>query len=261
MKMSLLEIVQDIMSDMSADNINDINDTTESLQVAQIVKTTYLELIDSKNWPHLKTITQFDSATTANPVKMKLPEGVKELVSVRYNKRKTAETRDRYLSLTYLDPEDFLDQLNGRNEDESNIDEVIDYGLTKFFVRNDKAPEWWTSFDDEYIMLDSYDNAVDDTLQSSKTQVVVYRDPAWSMTNDAIPDLPSEAFSRLVAEAKSVAFNVIKQLPNAKAEQQSARQGAWLSRKAWRAAGGIKFPDFGRKRGRSRNSLLDKDGV
>jgi len=261
MKLSLLEIVQDIMSSMSSDTVNDINDTSESLQVAQLVKTTYLELIDNKNWPHLKTIAQFDSATTANPVKMKLPEAVKELVSVRYNKRKSTDTRDKYAEVSYLDPEDFLDQTNGRNEDEANVAEVIDYGLTKFFIRNDIAPTYWTSFDDEYIMFDAYDSTVDTTLQGSKTQVVIYKDPTWSMENAFIPDLPSEAFSRLVAEAKSVAFNEIKQSPNAKAEQQSARQGNWLSRKAWRAAGGIKHPDYGRKGGHTRNRLLDKDAT
>jgi hypothetical protein len=37
-KMTVLDMVQDIMSDMNSDNVNDINDTPESLRVAQIIK-------------------------------------------------------------------------------------------------------------------------------------------------------------------------------------------------------------------------------
>ncbi len=36
-KMTLLEIVQDIMSDMDSDEVSSINDSVESLQVAQHV--------------------------------------------------------------------------------------------------------------------------------------------------------------------------------------------------------------------------------
>jgi len=55
MKLTLLEIVQDIMNDMDGDEVNAISDTIESQQVAQIVKTTYLEMMANRNWPHLLT--------------------------------------------------------------------------------------------------------------------------------------------------------------------------------------------------------------
>lgn len=263
-KESVLSMVQDIMSDMNSDNVADLNTTPESLRVAQIIKSTYFEMIDNRNWPHLRTITQLENGTVANPVKMGIPTGFKELVSIRYNKRRLADTRDKYEEIIYLDPEDFLDQLNGRNDAESNVDVVVDYGNTKFFIRNDKPPEWWTSFDDENIMLDSHDVAVDTTSQGSKTQVVAYTDPTFLLQNDFVPDLPSEAFSALKAEAKSVCFARIKQQPDEKSEQQSRRQRSWLSRKAWKAKGGVKYPDFGRKRSGGfirRSRLLDKDGV
>ena len=46
-KMTLLEITQDIMSDMDSDNVNSINDSVEALQVAQVVKTTYYNIISN----------------------------------------------------------------------------------------------------------------------------------------------------------------------------------------------------------------------
>ena len=51
--MTLLEIVQDILSDMDSDEVNSINDSVESLQVAQIVKTAYYNIVDGKDYPWL----------------------------------------------------------------------------------------------------------------------------------------------------------------------------------------------------------------
>ncbi len=45
MKYTLLEIVQEILSDMDSDEVNSIDDTTESEQVATIVKSTYLSMM------------------------------------------------------------------------------------------------------------------------------------------------------------------------------------------------------------------------
>jgi len=263
-KMTLLDMVQDIMSAMNSDNINSIDDSPESTRVAQVVKTTYMEMLDNRNWPHLRTITQLESATASSVIKMAMPVGFKEVESIRYNKRRVTDTKDRYLEVIYLQPEDFLDITNGRNSADANVDTVIGPDATKLFIKNDKQPEWWTSFDDEGIVFDSYDSVVDDHLQGSKTQVVAYTEPSFSFVDSFIPDLPSEAFSALLAEAKSTSFAHIKQAPDAKAEQQARRQQRWLSRKAWRSNGGVRYPDFGRKRrliSVRRTRLLDRDST
>jgi len=44
-KMTVLEIVQDILNDIDGDEVNSIDDTLESEQVAQIVKSTYDAII------------------------------------------------------------------------------------------------------------------------------------------------------------------------------------------------------------------------
>lgn len=263
-KMTVLDMVQDIMSDMNSDNVNDINDTPESLRVAQIIKSTYFEMIDNRNWPHLRTVQQLDSAVASNKVRMAIKDGVKEVISIRYNIRSATDTKDRYEEIRYLDPEDFMDMTNSRNSAETNVEVITDYGLTKFFIRNDKKPEYWTSIDDAAVLFDSYDNAVDTNLNGSKTQVIVYMNPVFVLQSSFTPDLPSEAFSALLAEAKSTCFARIKQMPDAKAEQQAARQQRWLSRKAWKAKGGIKYPDFGKRKrtGSTRRSrLLDRDTI
>jgi len=56
-----------------------------------------------------------------------------------------------------------------------------------------------------------------------------------------------KVFPYLVSEAKSTAFNSIKQAANNKEEQKSRRQRTHLSREKWRTNGGMRFPDYGRK--------------
>lgn len=265
MKMTLLELVQDILNDADADSVNSINDTVESVQTAQIVKTSYFEMIANRNWPHLKrTITLEGALDVAKPTHLKLPVGVKELIAFNYNKRRPDDDKDRFSRLTYFEPEDFLTKVNNRNSLQDNIVRVQDFGGVPLLLRDDKAPEYYTSFDDEFLVADSWDTSVETTLNGAQTQCLVYEDPSWSVDDSFIPDLPAEAFPALLAEAKSTAFVVLKQQSNAKAEQKARRQQRWLSRKAWRTSGGVRYPDYGRTRRTSsslRSTLIDKDGT
>jgi len=267
-KKTLLEMVQDILSDMDSDDVNSINDTVEAMQVASIVRTTYEEMIDGANWPHLKSVFRLEGlGDTDTPTHMKLPENVKELdglTHVRYNKRRTADTKDKYETVIFKEIEDFLVLIMGRDSGASNMQTVTGIGGATLFIRNDLPPSFWTTFDDEHIVFDSFDNLVDTTLQASKSQVVGFREPSFTLLDGFIPDLPSESFSKLLAESKSVAFNALKQLVNQKEEQRSKRQSRWLAQKNWRAHKKNRYPNYGR-RGRvnigthHRNPLFDKE--
>ena len=50
MKYTLLEIVQEILSDMDSDEVNSIDDTVESQQVASIVRSAYMAIMSNRNW-------------------------------------------------------------------------------------------------------------------------------------------------------------------------------------------------------------------
>jgi hypothetical protein len=147
--------------------------------------------------------------------------------------------------LTYKDPEAFLRFVSQRTGD--NVQEVKDYSGSVLLILNDQSPQYWTTFDDDYIVTDAYNSVLDATLKKSKTQALAYLLPTWEHTDDAIPNLPDEAFPALIEEAKSTAFVVLKQTANQKAEQKAARQSRWLSRKAWKEHGGIQYQDYGRK--------------
>ena len=247
-KMTLLDIVQDILNDLSSDFVNSIDDTEESQQVAQIVRSTYMAMMSNRNWPHLrKGITLVPYSDNTLPTHMKVQEDIKELLILNYDVRKVGEVRKQYQQMKWMEPDQFLFRMNQEDNSKSFIDTVQDPSGIELFIRNDRAPEFYTSFDDNTIVFNSYDKTVDSTLQSSKVQGSAYVMPSWVMEDSAVPDLPSEAFTALLEEAKSRSAMKLNQNPDQKAEQEAGRQHRWLARKAWQVSGGIRYPDYGRK--------------
>lgn len=246
--MTLLEIVIDILNDLDSDEVNSISDTVEAQQVAQIVKTCYFEIIGNRNWPHLRKLIQLDSlADITKPNYLRCPSDLKQLDFFKYDMHRLDQTTVVLNEVKYKEPDAFLRFISGRNSDADFIDVITDFSGSKLLIANNIAPTYWTSFDDQYIVTDSYNKEVEDTLQSSKTQCLAYINPSWTHTDSAVPNLPVEAFPALVEEAKSTAFLALKQVANQKAEQKASRQQRWLSRKAWSAHGGIQKDDYGRK--------------
>lgn len=247
-KSTLLEIVQAILNEMDSDAVNSIDDTVESQQVALIVKGCFHELTSNKNWAHMKKVISLEhSGDITKPNYLKIPEGLHELLFFKYEKQKLGDNKVLQEDVLYRDPWEFLQILSHRDSSLPNITTIIDNNGTKLLIRNDTAPTYWTSFDDSSIVTDSYDKQVDDTLRKSKTQCHAVMSPVWHHTDSSIPDLPDDAFSLLIEESKSTAFFTLKQEANQKAEQKAKRQKTWLSRKDWKAHGGITYQNYGRR--------------
>lgn len=247
-KMTLLEIVQDILSDMDSDEVNSINDSVESLQVAQIVKSTYYNIIDGKDYPWLYELFQMNtSGTLTLPTHMRLPESVIDLEWIKYNTKKATETKNRFTKIIYKTPEEFLDILDQRISTDTKVDIITDTTGIKLNVFNERAPSYFTSFDDDYLVFDAYDSAVETNLQNSKTQCYGKKSVAFTLSDTFTPDLPVQMFTYLLNEAKSASFLTLKQMPNAKAEQISVSQKRKMSQEAWKISNGIRYPNYGRK--------------
>lgn len=261
-KMTVLDMTQDILSDMDSDEVNSINDTVEALQVAQILKSTYFNIIDGRDWPHLYQPFQLTaSTTTARPTHMRLPDNIIDVSWVKYDCKELGETRDRVKSIVYKTPAAFQEILEQRDSTDLTVTEVADPSGISLNVHNDRAPLYFTSFDNEYVVFDAYDIAVEDTLKTSKTSCYGKVYPTWTMSDSFIPDLPTQSFSYLLNEAKSTASLRLKQTPDQKAEQHSITQKRRQSQAAWRIAGGITMPNYGRGGNRDKNKGTNLDGV
>lgn len=242
-------MTQDILSDMTDDEVNSIDDTFASQQVAAIIRSTYEAMLSNRNWPHTRKLVQVSPYSQEDlPTHMILQSDIKELCFLNYNCATLENDRLNFVEMKWKEPDDFLRFINTRDNTKPNVRTVIDRSGVVLLVLNDKHPTYFTSFDDSTLVFDSYNMTVDNTLQESKVQAMAYINPQWSHVDNFIPDLPAEAFSALVNEAKSTAMFRLKQTQDFKAEKESIKQQRWLSRKAWRVSGGIQYPDYGRKR-------------
>ena len=258
---TVLEIVQDCLSEMGSDTVNSIDDTTESQRVALLLKSVFLEMVDRRDWEQHKTLTALDSSgDNTKPNYLKLPEGVQDTYWVRYNTQKVTDTRTRWETLQYLYPDEFIKRVNDNNSSQDNIDTITDWSGTELLIRNDLAPRYWTTFDDDWVVTDSYDSAADSTLRSAKSQAYVMKEPTVELVNDFVLDLPIEAFSMLKTSLKERAFELIKQMDSRTISTEAERQRRRMSRRNSKLRGGIRYPDYGRcSSGRSRNPTFQQD--
>ena len=254
-KMTLLDMTQRILSSIGGQEVNSINDSGEADDVVFIIKDTYYALVTERLWPQHRKLRTLDASTDNQyPCYLRIPDNVVKVVSLSYNVKdemSDATGLDKYKELKYLEPDVFLDRMYTLDPAASNVITKVDTnsgaGVKMLFI-NDKDPEFWTSFDDEWIITDSYDSSYDDTLQTQKTLAKVYEEPAWEHDDNFIPDMPQKAFPYLLAEAKKVAAIEIKQAFNPAQDERARRLRTWLAgEKKQTGPKGFGYPGYGRK--------------
>lgn len=254
MKMTLLELVQSILGSMDSDEVNSFSETAESRQVAQVIRTAYFNILARSNLPeHKQLFTLEASGDNLQPALMSKPTNVSKIEYIKYNKFTTTDTEDSFEYVTILPLQQFLDLTHQFNDEESFVSSMTVEGM-EFFFLNNIAPTYCTILNDNYIIFDSYDSAVDTTLQSSKTMCFGQIIPTFTFEDDFIPDLDEQQFPLLLNEAKALAFFELKQMPHQKAEQESRRQ--WITLQRTKSLGPPtsfeQLPNFGRSRNRVR---------
>ena len=222
MKTTLLQIVQSILSDMDSEDVNSINDTIEAQQIASVVEDTYYNIIAARDLPeHNKLMTLTAMSDSAKPTHFQYPSDTKHIERVEYNIGTVAKKDFR--EVEYIDPVVFLDRM-----DESGLLVATYDGNLDIFVRTDQPPRFYTSFDDEYIIMDSYDSDVEATLQSSKIRAFGSTYPSFSQVDSFEPDIDNTLMPYLLAEAKSTCFSLFKGGSDPKVEQAARRLKSYV---------------------------------
>ena len=252
MAKTLLTIVQEILSDIGGDDVSSITDTEESEAIARHVIATYDNLVATENWPSMRRILQLTAVgDSSKPNYMTVPTNVKEVLTVRYDVAKVTDTQKKYYDIYWKDPDDFLRYTSGRNDTDSTVDTIVDDSGVEFFIRNDIAPSYYTSYDDTTLIFDAYDNAVDSSLQANKSQLIAFILPTLALSDSATHDLPLDTERLLIEKATARAQWKEKELQDIDAINESTKQSRTLSRKAWRTNKPTRYPDYGRRsRGR-----------
>lgn len=283
MKYTNLDYVQSILSSLGSDEVNSVSDTTESLQVLDVLKTTYFNIIARTDPAEHKQLVQLEpSLDPAVPVLMYIPDGVKSLTWLKYfnsnilpnNTNNGGFQHDLntdiagtsgtdnppapgYMYVTILPVKQFIDMTNSFNPENSDVESFTftnaenNYpGTYTFYYKNDKQPQFCTIVSNYFVVFDGYDATQDSTLQASKTMAYGDIIPMWKNTDDFIPNLDEEQVPLLLNEAKSLAFFELKQMIHTKAEQEAKRQWSSVQKDKSiidRPTYFNQLPDFGRR--------------
>lgn len=241
-------MVQKILSSMDSDDVNSISDTEEALQVVDVIEDTYDFLMVQLDPPHLKQTCQLNNFGDATrPTMLVVPNDVTDIKTIKYEITASTDTNRKFRDLIYCDPQDFIDKLLTRSSGNSNVQEVLSPNNTPLFIFNDQFPRFWTSFDDQNITADAYDNTESTTLLGSKTVALCTKLPSFTKSDTFIPDLPEKAFPTLLAEARRACHLLLKQQDSQVDAKRALAGNHQLRNKDWKTHDSKKKIKFGRK--------------
>ncbi len=231
MKYTLLDFVQTILSELDGDEINSINDNAEAMQIARIVRTTYFDVISRGKPPENFTLFSLEASGTADkPTLMTRPESANTVEWVKYNRIADDETAANFKYVTFKPINEFLDIVDSLNTDDDNVasfEHIVGTSTLSFTYRDDKAPDYYTTFDDYTIIFDSYDSEVDSTLQKVKTRCYGLVGETFSLSDTFQPPLDDLQHNLLLNQATSRSFESFKQMQH-RSSEQAAKRG-WVS--------------------------------
>lgn len=223
MRQSLLEMVQDILADMKSDQVDSITDTVESYDVASVIRRTFYDIAAELDLPAHDTIFQLvASGDNDLPCVMTAPSNMMELHDIQYDNKESTDTFSDWRHVEYMPFQEFLHMTNQFKGLDGVIEMDVSNGTHTFemLCRSDKFPQYYTTFDDNMYVFDSFLTTEDTTLQASKTLCSGKLYPSFSMTDSFVPTLNPQQFPYLYNKAKTRAFYQIKQFPN----QESAAE-------------------------------------
>lgn len=242
-KYTLLEMVQKILSDMDAEPVNSIGDTTESDQIASIIEDTFYSMFVNRLIPEHQGLIKLTSLSDSNfPTHFTYPTNVRGVTKVWYDT--SDDNSYEYHEVEWMNPLDFLEMLDNVQSDYNSVEDREAGSILR--IRNNKQPDYYTSFDDLHIVMDSYDSSVDTTLTSAKSRAYGTTTPTFTVSDSFTPDIDENLFPYLLAESKSVSFSLLAGGADQKIEQQARRQKSFLQNDKYRSTRPNKWTNYGR---------------
>ena len=226
MKLTLLEMTQKILTVMDSEQVNSISDSVEAMQVASIIEDVYYTVVTARLIPEHQSLIQLTAlADSAFPTHFLYGSATKRVCEVYYDISETAgETAWR--PIKFYEPLDFLDATDGLSSDsELVLDKVAGTNLT---IGNADYPTFYTSFDDDHIVMNSYKSTIESTLQSSKIRAYGTTIPSFTISDSFEPDLNELLFPYFLAESMSTCLVTLKGEANQKIEQQARRLKSYV---------------------------------
>jgi hypothetical protein len=233
-KFTLLQVVQKTLEALNLNEVNTLSDSNEAGQIAIMAQDAYYELMNQREWPHLVNLRQLESVADATkPNYLRIPDDVVRIDQIRYDNTDPAGAAPDLIDIqdvTWCTNEQFLILTQARNTERDDVTTITDYSGVRYHILDEFKPQWWTSFDDEYVVMDAFNSTIDSTLQGNKSQAICKIIPDFVIADATVADMPAHLFQIWIAEVKSTAMLYIRQEVSAKDEQR-ARRGLAVARR------------------------------
>lgn len=200
MKQTLLEMVQRILEAVDGQVVDSIEDTREAMQIANCIKESYQHLLYTRDIKAKSNLIQIHSMSdTTQPTTFLINDNIEQITLFKYYD----SVNERWVTLTWMDPEHFIDMCLNRNPNKDNVTRLKEPTSGVYYnVYNDRAPQYFTSFDDQHLVCDAYNTEDSETLMEESTVIYGYIQPEFKLEDDFIPDLAAQHFPLLLSTAK-----------------------------------------------------------
>jgi hypothetical protein len=228
MKMTLLEMIQSIASDMESSEINSYDENTEALQITNIIERTYYDIRAQLALPEHENLFKLDAVGgPAKPTKMVIPTNVVDVTYLKYNKQDVGDVYPRMENVTPINLEEFISRMYDLPAEVDatigSYTDTINGDAVTFFYRKDKAPTVYASFDDNTIIFDSFDQTLEANLQQTNSLGFGKIIPVFTRSNTFIPSIDVDKFPLFLEECAKASFYYLKQTENKLAVDRSRK--------------------------------------
>lgn len=252
MSRTLLYTVQRVLEKLNLDPVNSINDTEDSLLISREAESTFYDLESRADWPDKIDLIEVTSVSDLNnPTALQLDERVHYIKTLRYDITVPEDTGKVIREIRWCEPEKFLELLYSRNTSSVDVKEAV-YKNIPLFVFNNKQPEFYTSFDNEILILDSYDSGVEDTLIGTKSVCYGKTNPTWSQDDTFVIPVQDSVYPLYLAALSSACSIYLNSEVNQEDERRQSRNIARMRHESIRTELEY-FPKF--RYGRKGNGL------
>ena len=257
MKRTLLELTQDILVGLDGDEVSSINDTAESAQVAAIVRQNFYELAANWKLPEHHTFFELTESSSASPTVMTKPSDVISISWIKYDLTETPG-EPIYTEVLWMPRDEFFLMTDGLDLVDSSVSSynyTVGSDSFPFKYRNDKQPQYYTTYDDLTLVFDSVDTSVETFLKKTKTWCWGLKESSWTHSDSFVPPLDHKQSNLLFQQAKAQCFVELKQAENPQTERKVRRALQTLTKEkhdinadnVWYYHNPRQLPNYGRK--------------
>lgn len=247
MNRTLLYTVQRVLEKLDLDVVNSINDSQDAILIAREAEDTFYDLLSRHEWPDQYDIINVESVgDTNNPTALRLPSNVLKITSVRYDVTDLDDEDTIIRELEQLDVEEFLDRIYKRLTTDEDIVQAS-YKDIPLYIYNNCAPSFYTTFDNEMLILDSWYQDVESTVQGTNSVVRASSIPTFELNDDYVIPLEATIYPLYLSEVSAACSFALNGTQFPEEERRRNRGISRLRREAFRTDVSIKRNDYGRK--------------